>query len=202
MWWRKPVRPPPSYDDVCSVAEVLSRINADLIERHFAVSADEARQFLQRLVQECHFDQITPDGWHYPLMRRQRLRRLRAARKPAMVEEVIANQPATTDDLSKRIDELERERRARRYWIKRLPNAGKTVIRQREEWMSRAIEVEDALVAERCKPMNGDNRFDTLRRVIAKELQPDFCTGGDLEKTVRSECFKRLWPEIEGIGEW
>jgi hypothetical protein len=65
----------------------------------------------------------------------------------------------------------------------------------------RAIDAEDALEAERCKPMNGDNRFDRLRRLIAKELHPDFCTGGQLEKTVCQECFKRLWPTIERIGE-
>jgi polyhydroxyalkanoate synthesis regulator phasin len=135
MWWRKPVRPPPSYDNVRSVAEVLSRINADLIQRHFAVSADEARQFMQRLVQECCYEEIAPDRWHYPLTRRQRLWRLRAARKPAMVEDIIAVQPASAEALSKRIDELERERHALRARVKRLQNAGKTVIRQRDEWM-------------------------------------------------------------------
>ncbi len=45
-----------------------------------------------------------------------------------------------------------------------------------------------------------DDRFDMLRRLIAKELHPDFCTGGDLEKLLRAECFKRLWPEIERIA--
>ena len=46
-----------------------------------------------------------------------------------------------------------------------------------------------------------DSRFDALRRLIAKELHPDFCTGGQLEKLLRQECFKRLWPEIERIAE-
>jgi hypothetical protein len=37
---------------------VLSRINAQLIERHFAVSADTATAFMARLVEEGHFDEI------------------------------------------------------------------------------------------------------------------------------------------------
>ena len=122
-------------------------------------------------------------------------------RKPAKIEEIIASQPTTTDDLSERIDGLERERRALRARVRRLQTAGKTVIRQREEWMARALEAEDALEAERRKPMNGNDRFDRLRRLIAKELHPDFCTGGDLEKTVRAEWFKRLWPEIERMSQ-
>ena len=50
MWRRKPQRPPPTYEDVRLVAEALSHINADLIQRHFAVSADTAQQFMERLV--------------------------------------------------------------------------------------------------------------------------------------------------------
>ena len=45
-----------------------------------------------------------------------------------------------------------------------------------------------------------DDRFDMLRR-IAKELHPDFSTGGGLDKLLRAECFKKLWPEIERIAE-
>ncbi len=52
MWRRKPQRPPLTYERVRLVAEVLTRINADLIQRHFAVSADTAQQFMERLVQE------------------------------------------------------------------------------------------------------------------------------------------------------
>jgi len=37
--------------------------------------------------------------------------------------------------------------------------------------------------------------------LVAKELHPDFCTGGQLEKLMRQECFKKLWPEIERLAE-
>ena len=55
MWRRKQQRPPPTYEDVRLVAEVLSRINAALIEKHFAVGADTAQEFMERLVKERTF---------------------------------------------------------------------------------------------------------------------------------------------------
>ena len=49
---------------------------------------------------------------------------------------------------------------------------------------------------------SSDDRFDTLRRLVAKELHPDFfCTGGAVEKTLRAEFFKKLWPEIEQLAQ-
>jgi len=42
MWRRKQQRSPSTYEDVRRVADVLSRINAALIEKHFGVSSDTA----------------------------------------------------------------------------------------------------------------------------------------------------------------
>jgi hypothetical protein len=81
---------------VCLVAEVLSRINADLIERHFAVSADTAQQFMGRLVVEKRFGDLRPDGWHYPHIRKLRLRRPRSKPKAA-VEVMVSAIPNGTD---------------------------------------------------------------------------------------------------------
>ena len=88
------------------------------------------------------------------------------------------------DDQTRRIIDLEREGYALRARIKRLQDAGKTVIGQREEWMARALAAEELLETER-RP-NGDDRFDRLRRMVAKELHPDFCTAGSLEKLMRA----------------
>jgi hypothetical protein len=60
-----------------------------------------------------------------------------------------------------------------------------------------------ALAAEnmlRCRPVIPDERFNILRRLVARELHPDHCIGGEIEKVVRAEFFKRLWPEIEQIA--
>jgi hypothetical protein len=204
MWRRKQQRPPATYEDVRRVAEVLSRFDAQLIGRHFAVSADIAQEFMVRLAEGGQFGDLQPDGWHYPLTRQQRLRRARAARKAAekpKAGEVITDQPPPSlEDLSKHIEELEREGRALRTRVKRLLVAGKAVIDQREQWMARALAAEYRLQSERHRSMS-DQRSDTLRRLIAKELHPDFCMGGDLEKLVRAECFKKLWPQIQKIIE-
>ena len=188
MWRRKQQPPPPTYEDVRLVAEVLSRINADLIERHFAVSADVAEQFMDRLVAEECFGDLQPDGWHYPPVRKLRLRRTR--RKPkvtnkVMTEEGFWDRPESVEDLTERTDELEQERYSLRATIKRLQDAGKTVIEQREQWKARAIAAEEQMATERDRHASGQDRFDALRRLIAKELHPDFCTGGQLEKAAR-----------------
>ena len=77
MWRRKQKRPPPTYEDVRLVAEILSRINAELIERHFALRPDTAQHFMGRLVAERRFGAIQADGWHYPPIRKLRLRQTR-----------------------------------------------------------------------------------------------------------------------------
>jgi hypothetical protein len=203
-WQWNEQRPTPTYDDILRVAVALSRINAQLIERQFAINPDAATTFMARLVEESHFDEIGADGWHYPLLRGEQLRRSRAKRKLTempKVSEAAVERPISTAILNKRIQELAREAGALQATVKRLQTAGKTVISQREEWKTRALAAEDRLETERRRPMSPDKRFDALRRLIAKELHPDFCTGGDLEKLVRSECFKRLWPEIERLVE-
>src|SRR5207342_746268 len=88
MWLRKPQRPPPTYERVRLVAEVLTRINADLIQRHFAVSADTAQQFMGRLVAEKRFGNLQPDGWHYPPIHNLRPHRPRR-------DQMAANKPKT-----------------------------------------------------------------------------------------------------------
>jgi hypothetical protein len=205
MWRRKPQRPPPTYENVRLVAGVLSRINPDLIERHFAVSAETAQNFLFRLVAERRFGDLQPDGWHYPPIRKLRLRRSRGMRpistSKSKIGESTPNETASVDDLTQHIDELERESYALRSQVKRLQDAGKTVIGQREQWKARALAAEEQLGSERSRRCKGDDRFDALRRLVAKELHPDYCNGGALEKLKRQECFKKLWPEIVRLAE-
>lgn len=204
MWRRNQRRPPSSYEDVRLVAEVLSRLSADLIERHFAVSADTAQKFMELLVEERLFGVLQPDGWHYPPIRKLRLRRTR--RKPTYADEFkigesIPDEPPSVEDLTQRVDELEGEAHTLRATVKRLQGAGRMVISQREQWKARALAAEEQMETERSRRTRDYGRFDALRRLIAKELHPDFCTGGQLEKLLRQECFKRLWPEIERIAE-
>ena len=204
MWRQKPQRPLPTYENVCLVAEVLSRINVDLIVRHFSVSADTAQQFMERLVAERRFGDLQPDGWHYPPVRKLRLRRSRGKTKAAnesKIEEGVADQPESAEELNQRIIDLEQDGDALRSQVKRLQDAGKTVIAQREQWKARALAAEEQMATERDRQASGQDRFDALRRIVVKELHPDSCNGGHLEKLMRQECFKLLWPEIERLAE-
>jgi hypothetical protein len=201
VWWHKHERPAPTFEDVLSVAQVLSRINAELIRKQFGVCADAAETFMARLVQENHYNQIGWDGWHYPPAR-ERLRPTRERRredaKPKADDGMDRNLAA---DLNKQINELEGEVRALKARIERLQNAGKTVIAQREEWKQRALSAEDFSGEMLDSSAEHEKRFGTLRRLVARELHPDHCDGGDFEKMVRAEYFKRLWPAIERLAE-
>ena len=108
--------------------------------------------------------------------------------------------PVSADKLGKRVCELEGEVRALRASVSRLQNAGKTVIAQRREWKARALVAEqkaiDLAAQQNSRRETRDDRFEALRRLVVRELHPDHCSGGDIEKTVRAEFFKKLWPEI------
>ena len=113
--------------------------------------------------------------------------------------------PVSADELGKRVGELEGEVRALRASVSRLQNAGKTVIAQREEWKARALVAEQKATDLTAQLVNRratrDDRFDALRRLVARELHPDFCDNGGVEKMIRAEFFKKLWPEIERLSE-
>ena len=207
----KTKRPPPTFENVRLVAEVLSRLNAQLIERHFCLDGDTARKFMDRLVEEQLFGNLQPDGWHYPLTRQMRLRS-RAKHKMGEKQKAEDRPQASTcesssaDELGKRIRELEGDACALKAKITRLQHAGRTVIAQREEWKTRALSAEEEVVDLIQQLMGrqetvGDERFDKLRRIVAKELHPDFCAGGEIEKLIRAEFFKKLWPEIEQLAD-
>ena len=203
MWRQKPQRPPPTYEGVRLVAEVLSRINAELIERHFSIPGDTATEYMARLVADKLYGDVEADGWHYPKKYQKRLRQSRPKRQPKAADRAAADadQSSTAPPETEYVVELEEEVQALKARIKRLQNAGKTVIAQREEWRARALAAEKILESDCNRRTDGDDRFDALRRLVAKELHPDFCTGGHLEKLMRQECFKKLWPEIERLAE-
>jgi hypothetical protein len=118
--------------------------------------------------------------------------------KPKVVDGAGANA-----NQSMPADKPEDEVRALHAKIKRLREAGKIVIVQRDEWRIRALSGEGkaAELAAQLSRQPHDDRFDRLRRIVARELHPDFCTGGSVEKALRAEFFKALWPEIERLSE-
>jgi hypothetical protein len=67
-----------------------------------------------------------------------------------------------------------------------------------ERWKERAAAAEAQVAS--LQASKTETRFDALRRLLAKELHPDFCTGGSLEKAVRQEIFKVIWPQVEELS--
>jgi hypothetical protein len=189
-------RSPPTYDTVRSVADVLARINAGLIEQHFALTANIAEEFMTRLVAEGIYGVRQEDGWHYPA--KSQGRRSRWTTTEPKPRKHVEENMAPEDEQGRRVAKLEEQVRAQNASINRLRAAGKTIIAQREEWKSRALNAEATL---RRQHVTGNDRFDALRRLVARELHPDHCMEGEIEKVVRAEFFKRLWPEIERISE-
>jgi hypothetical protein len=116
-----------------------------------------------------------------------------------------ADPPVSADELRKRVGEMEAEVRALKANLSRLQKAGNTVIAQREEWKARALVAEQKVADLTAQLANRratrDDRFRALRRLVARELHPDFCDNGGIEKLIRAEFFKRLWPEIDRLSE-
>ena len=114
-----------------------------------------------------------------------------------------ADPPVCADELGKRVGELEGEVRALRASVSRLQNAGKTVIAEREEWKARALVAEQKatdLTAQLAnRQATRDDHFQALRRLVARELHPDFCEGGGVEKIIRAEFFKNSGPRSSGF---
>ena len=100
-------------------------------------------------------------------------------------------EPSKHDALVSRVRELEVE-------AERLRRRGKEAVFQRDKAEARAIAAE-AKIAD-VSP-GRDRRFDELRRVLARELHPDHAEADGIEKLVRAEIFKTLWPQIERIGK-
>ena len=92
-----------------------------------------------------------------------------------------------------------------RQEVSRLRGLGKKAVAQRDDWERRALAAEaraDQLTISLAASQSGrtDKRFDQLRRLLAHEFHPDHAQTEGIEKIVRAEIFKGLWPRIEEIA--
>lgn len=83
--------------------------------------------------------------------------------------------------------------------IVRLKESGRTVIAQREEWKSRALAAEAKIASHFSVSTNRDGRYATLKRILARELHPDYAPSDSLDRVLREALFKRIWPMIEEL---
>jgi hypothetical protein len=76
---------------------------------------------------------------------------------------------------------------------------------KRDAWERRALAAETQLTAvtTTLNDVRGavvtDRKFDALRRFLAREFHPDYSTGDGVNKTIKAEIFKRIWPVVEEI---
>ena len=83
--------------------------------------------------------------------------------------------------------------------IEKLREAAKTAIAHRDEWATRASELEQELADLRQRAV-GDRKFEQTKRGFAKLYHPNSTAGGSsLDATVRAEVFKEYWVELERI---
>ena len=159
---------------------------------------------MDRLIAERRFGAIQADGWQYPPTRKLRLRRTRRTTKATTefrIDEDIADQPESGEDLTQRIDGLEREGTWLRATIKRSrPQARRLLrsaitgrrghLRPRNRWQWNAT----GKPAVKIALMHCAGSASRNCTLIS-------CNGGHLEKLMRQECSKLLWPEIERLAE-
>jgi hypothetical protein len=79
------------------------------------------------------------------------------------------------------------------------------------ELLTARLKQSEALIAERDATiaalrarlgaaLAGNVAFHRLRAVILHELHPDHAPQGSVERTLRQEVFKRLWPQVEELS--
>jgi phage terminase Nu1 subunit (DNA packaging protein) len=98
------------------------------------------------------------------------------------------------------VDQLNEEIRSLKQTNERLKEAVKTAVAQRDHWKQRALVVERELATSGNAERDRDKRLDALRRLIAKELHPDQCAAQGIERVLRAELFKLIWPKVEELS--
>ena len=87
---------------------------------------------------------------------------------------------------------------AERENMQKLSDACRLLIAEREAWKRRALAAEACMPTEEADEMDRQ-RFDALRRVLARELHPDYAPADRGDKSLREALFKSIWPKVEQI---
>jgi hypothetical protein len=87
---------------------------------------------------------------------------------------------------------------AERENMQKLRDACRLLIAEREAWKRRALAAEARMLTEEADEMDRQ-RFGALRRVLARELHPDYAPAGLGDMSLREALFKSIWPKVEQI---
>ena len=171
-----------SYESAVKFAKRRSKIRAIELASELGCGLKEAIGLVKRLEQNGVVGPADSSDWHTYIG---------DAEEPTGAGAQKKRRQATKDPQTERIEELEAK-------IERLQDAGRTVIAQREEWKERALAAE-AKTGPRASA--SDTRFARVKRLVALELHPDHSQRQGIDRLVREEIFKQLWPQIAAIEE-
>lgn len=209
----------PSYADAVRFVRRQSRINTSTLADALGVRWGVALDLLERMERSGVVGAIDDDGW-WPVTRSQdppiarkpgaaapgrgaTLRRGRAPapRKPADGPALPPPQsPAANDQqhLLEKLREAARVLMAERENMQKLRDVCRLLIAEREAWKRRALASEARMLTEEADEMDRQ-RFDALRRVLARELHPDYAPADRGDLSLREALFKSIWPKVEQI---
>ena len=212
--------PIPSYADAVRYVRRQPRINTSTLADGLAIRWSLALDYLERMERSGVVGAIQDDGW-WPVAR---IEGPPAARKPSTSgpgkDSVLRRggpsdsgvppetlnlaappSPASDADQQKLMDKLREAARvlmAERENMQKLRDACRLLIAEREAWKRRALAAEARMLTEEADEMDRQ-RFDALRRVLARELHPDYAPADRGDISLREALFKSIWPKVEQI---
>jgi hypothetical protein len=210
--------PIPSYADAVRYVRRQPRINTSTLADGLGIRWSLALDYLERMERSGVVGAIQDDGW-WPVARSKdppiarkpdtsdKGTRLRRGNPPAAEKLAgapgLAPPPSSTPshDQQQMLDKLREAARvlmAERENMQKLRDACRLLIAEREAWKRRALAAEARMLTEEADEMDRQ-RFDALRRVLARELHPDYAPADRGDMSLREALFKSIWPKVEQI---
>ncbi|MFM7690177.1 MAG: hypothetical protein ACKPAC_12090 [Alphaproteobacteria bacterium] len=210
--------PIPTYADAVRYVRRQPRINASTLSDGLGIRWSLALDYLERMERAGVVGAIEDDGW-WPVARVEgppaarkpgtgakgtTLRRgsppeaQRPAEAPALPPPASATAAHDQQQLLDKLREAARVLMAERENMQKLRDACRLLIAEREAWKRRALAAEARMLTEEADEMDRQ-RFDALRRVLARELHPDYAPPDRGDLSLREALFKSIWPKVEQI---
>lgn len=179
-----------SYEDAVSAVRRRQRVRPFELAEDLGLDWATSKRYLNRMEHDGIVGPMSDLGWRDVLPERTRQHGRGGRDGPDEAFDGAASRGPGRAGLD-RIAELEAQ-------VARLKEAGKTIIQQREEWKARALAAEK-LGSGGSAPGGDAGRYAALKRILARELHPDYAPGDGIERVVREAIFKKVWPQVEDM---
>ncbi len=208
----------PTYADAVRYVRRQPRINTSTLADGLGIRWGIALDYLERMERAGVVGAIDDDGW-WPVARSKgqpiarktgasdkstTLRRGNTPDAEKLTEAPVLPPPlnaTTNNDQQQMLEKLREAARvlmAERENLQKLRDACRLLIAEREAWKRRALAAEARMLTEEADEMDRQ-RFDALRRVLARELHPDYAPADRGDISLREALFKSIWPKVEQI---